>query len=99
MSRGEHLAVEERETARIQPFASPGKSLQQAIVIGELLVSWASSPLLTALPVVLKEWLVIKIYIYIKNICSDKREAREQRGRGEGKAGRNHKSKCFAVSN
>lgn len=64
MRRGEHLPAEERETTRIQPFASPGKSLKQAIVIGELLVSWASSPLLKALPVALKERLVIKIYIY-----------------------------------
>lgn len=64
MRRGEHLTAGERETARIQPFASTGKSLKQAIVIGDLLVSWASSPLLKALPVALKERLVIKIYIY-----------------------------------
>lgn len=80
MRPGEDLAAEERETAGIQPFASPGKSLKRAIVIGELLVSWASSPLLKALPVAPKEWLVIKIYIYILKISaltSVKLESRE----------------------
>lgn len=95
---GEYLAVEGRETARIQPSASPRKSLKQAIVIGELLVSWASSPLLKALPVALKERLVINIYILkISALTSVKLE--RQRGRGGGKAGRKHKSKCFAAPN
>lgn len=94
----EYLAVEERERARIQPFASPRKSLKQAIVIGELLVSRASSPLLKALPVALKERLVINIYILkISALTSVKLE--RQRGRGGGKAGRKHKSKCFATPN
>lgn len=94
----EYLAVEERERARIQPFASPRKSLKQAIVIGELLVSRASSPLLKALPVALKERLVINIYILkISALTSVKLE--RQRGRGGGKAGRKHKSKCFAAPN
>lgn len=94
----EYPAVEERERARIQPFASPRKSLKQAIVIGELLVSQASSPLLKALPVALKELLVINIYILkISALTSVKLE--RQRGRGGGKAGRKHKSKCFAAPN
>lgn len=94
----EYLAVEERERARIQHFASLRKSLKQAIVIGELLVSWASSPLLKALPVALKERLVINIYILkISALTSVKLE--RQRGRGGGKVGRKHKSKCFAAPN
>lgn len=94
----EYLAVEKRERARIQPSASSRKSLKQAIVIGELLVSRAFSPLLKALPVAPKERLVINIYILkISALTSVKLE--RQRGRGGGKAGRKHKSKCFAAPN